>query len=653
VDALDRVTAVRYPTAALDTTYTYDDPAVDFSKGRLTAIARHGQSLDYDYDRFGRVTRDGALVYSYDANGNRTSIGYPGGVSATYGYDFADRQDTLSVQVGADPVQPLVTDSTYLPSGPLASLALGNGASETRDFDARYVPKAIVLEAPTPRRWDYTTDAVGNILGIETRIGCSEADLLLANQSITGVETFTTCAGIEAGPAFSVEAGGSATFTAGTRIALGDGFAVQSSGTFTAGIDPALSPVVDTRDYTYQDVQYFLTGGDGPWGSLAWSYDRIGNRLTETRDGVTDTYTYVTNGGGGNTATLTQISLGVGGTRDYQFGPAGHLEQVTAGANEVVFDSDDEGRLDGLSRPVAGEAVDVLYDGRSFMQSTVEPATGAVTEPTYSSEGLLHALRRQESPTDPEERLIYLYFAGRPVAQLELDGSGSQSLLYLITDQLGTPTVALDETGGEVWDSGFEPFGRDSEKATPDGALAKQVFLRFPGQWEDGRWTVVSLGAAAFYNVHRWYQPGVGRYTKSDPIGLLAGINPQIYTRSNPLTTFDPQGLAPKPAPRGWTRTRACTAEEYDACVQICGAKGVQSCRVSQTFRLVRVKDGKAFYKWKDGPLSCSCNEPQEFICRRRPLACVAAGIGVCVLLVTPWPDDFLIPPVLGGLAVP
>jgi len=540
VDELDRVTAVRYPTTTLDIAYTYDDPAVPFSRGRLTAITRHGQSVDYRYDRFGRITRDGDLTHDYDANGNRREIGYPGGVTATYGYDFADRQETLDVQVGADPVQALVTGSSYLPSGPLTSLALGNGATETRAFDERHVPKAIVLDAPTPRRWDYTTDGVGNILEIESLIGCSEADLVLANQSVTGVESFTTCAGIEAGPAFSVETGGSATFTAGTRVSLGSGFSVKDGGSFVAGIDPAVSPEVETRSYSYQDVQYFLTGGDGPWGSLAWTYDRIGNRLSEIRDGVTDTYTYLTNTGGGNTAILDQITLGVGGTRDYQFGAAGQLEQVTAGANEVVFTSDDEGRLADLSRPVAGAAVDVLYDGRSFMLSTADPATGALTEPTYSSEGLLHALRRQETPASPEQHFTYLYFAGRPVAQLELNGSGGQTLLYLITDHLGTPVVALDETGTEIWDSAFEPFGRDAEEATPDGALANEVFLRFPGQWEDGRWAGAAMGAEVSYNVHRWYLAHIARYARADPLGILAGDeNLYEYVSSNPIRFTD------------------------------------------------------------------------------------------------------------------
>jgi hypothetical protein len=35
------------------------------------------------------------------------------------------------------------------------------------------------------------------------------------------------------------------------------------------------------RDYAYQDVQFFLTQGDGPRGTLDWTYDRIGSRLTE------------------------------------------------------------------------------------------------------------------------------------------------------------------------------------------------------------------------------------------------------------------------------------------------------------------------------------------------------------------------------------
>ncbi|HSL81228.1 MAG TPA: hypothetical protein VLF66_00545, partial [Thermoanaerobaculia bacterium] len=97
LDALDRVTFVDYPDDTLDTTYAYDSqPAAcagaSFPVGRLASITRNGEAVEYCHDRFGRTTRDGELTYSWDANGNRTGIGYPGGVVATYTHDFADRE---------------------------------------------------------------------------------------------------------------------------------------------------------------------------------------------------------------------------------------------------------------------------------------------------------------------------------------------------------------------------------------------------------------------------------------------------------------------------------------------------------------------------------------------------------------------------------
>ncbi|HEY2293451.1 MAG TPA: hypothetical protein VGM86_22335, partial [Thermoanaerobaculia bacterium] len=164
VDALDRATAVTYPTPDLNVSYTYDDPAVPFSKGRLTRIARGTSTIDYRYDRFGRLTQDGELSYAYDANGNPTSLVYPGGVTAVTTYDFADRPASLLAQRTGKPDQPLVSAASYLPYGPLQSLTLGNGITETHAFTQRYFPSAITLGSLLS--WTYTTDKVGNISAI-------------------------------------------------------------------------------------------------------------------------------------------------------------------------------------------------------------------------------------------------------------------------------------------------------------------------------------------------------------------------------------------------------------------------------------------------------------------------------------------------------
>ena len=302
VDALDRVTAVTYPDPSLNISYTYDAPAVPFSKGRLTRIARHGGSVDYRYDRFGRVLQDGDLSYSHDKNGNPASIVYPGSVTAVYTYDFADRPATLKAQRPSLPDQPLVSSAGYLPSGPLSTLALGNGRTETRTFNARYFPTGITLSGSL-LSWTYDTDQVGNILTIADNLNAA-----------------------------------------------------------------------NNRTYGYQDFHYFLTQGNGPWGSRSWTYDKIGNRLTETRSGVTDTYSYLLAPGGGRTPILSQIALGAGGTRTYQFGPAGHLAQMTAGTDSTLFTSDSAGRLAGIARPSTNSSSAFLYDGRSYMNLAAQGA---------------------------------------------------------------------------------------------------------------------------------------------------------------------------------------------------------------------------------------------------------------------------------------
>jgi len=41
----------------------------------------------------------------------------------------------------------------------------------------------------------------------------------------------------------------------------------------------------------------------------------------------------------------------------------------------------------------------------------------------------------------------------------------------------------------------------------------------------------------------RYYDPKVGRYISSDPIGLRGGLNTYLYARANPLRYIDPKGL--------------------------------------------------------------------------------------------------------------
>ena len=46
-----------------------------------------------------------------------------------------------------------------------------------------------------------------------------------------------------------------------------------------------------------------------------------------------------------------------------------------------------------------------------------------------------------------------------------------------------------------------------------------------------------------YYNWHRFYDPGTGRYISADPIGLAGGINLYAYVQNDPVDWVDPWGL--------------------------------------------------------------------------------------------------------------
>ncbi len=123
-----------------------------------------------------------------------------------------------------------------------------------------------------------------------------------------------------------------------------------------------------------------------------------------------------------------------------------------------------------------------------------------------------------------------MYLNGAPLAQID-DVSSSDVLTYLHTDHLGTPRFATNTGGSQVWAANADAFG----VGTPSGSVT--VNLRMPGQYYDAE-------SGLFYNWNRYYNPAIGRYISSDPIGLEGGLNTFLYAEASPVMYSDPEGQA-------------------------------------------------------------------------------------------------------------
>ena len=148
----------------------------------------------------------------------------------------------------------------------------------------------------------------------------------------------------------------------------------------------------------------------------------------------------------------------------------------------------------------------------------------------------------------------------------------TESVTYLHTDHLYTPRYGTNQSGVVTWRWDGEAFGSDEPNEDADGDDVKTtVNLRFPSQYKD-------VEKDSYYNYFRDYNPALGRYVQSDPIGLAAGVNTFGYVKANPMKFFDPLGLLEsitpdnlfKPRPRGPSTDRSSGfCHFYNTCAQI------------------------------------------------------------------------------------
>lgn len=250
----------------------------------------------------------------------------------------------------------------------------------------------------------------------------------------------------------------------------------------------------------------------------AYTYDAIGNRLSETTDGTTKTYTY------DNDHKLVQ-----GGNLSYYYDTNGNqtMRTQTAQLDNVEFVYDYENKL---IKHVAenGNTTAYRYDGAgNRLQRNFE---GAIKRYVVDTSGPLSRVIAETGGTNYATN-FYLYGVG-------LISQGSASRLfreYYLEDGLGNARFITDEDGEKVHETTYDPFGN----ARVFEGNADRTTFQFSTEQLDEETDLYYLRA-------RYYDPVTGRFISRDPIkGSLTNPqsqNPYAYALNNPVVNADPSG---------------------------------------------------------------------------------------------------------------
>lgn len=468
--------------------WTYDQEGQEFGHGagRLTTAAYPAGWTIYGYDALGRVFRTEQTV---DAGSG------PRSKSVWYGHDAAGRPTSITYPSGR-------VLQIGRAGGQIVSLGLAPGAGA----------------APLPLLVNIQSDPAVGTEGLVR----SWSWALATGEARPHVRVFDTSGRLVRHPL-----GGALrdiVYDAADRI-VGFRHVDASTGAATAETQ-ALDQV-----FGY-DALGRVTSVSTSVGSWAYAYDANGNRTQSRRiaSGTTQVRNHAV-------AAASNRLLGLDNpARAMTHDGAGNTTSDASGGMGWTARHDASGRMVSLTVTGQGGARTELEFGHDARGQRVYKRVrgGAGVIFVYDLEGRLLGEYAGNGGAVLRE---YVWLQDTPVAVV--DGTAASPLPYYIhADHLGTPRVAIDRNGALRWSWIVEPFGDAAPSTNPRGLGAFTLNLRMPGQYHD-----VESGLS--HNWQREYDASVGRYTQSDPIGLAGGINTYGYSRGNPLSYVDPEGLAP------------------------------------------------------------------------------------------------------------
>jgi RHS repeat-associated protein len=532
-DELNRLKQITDPASGL-TQFAYD------SNDNLTSVADPRSLVtSYTYSGFGdlktQVSPDtGTTTNTYDSAGNLDTSTDARGAVADYAYDALNRVTSVSYTLGG------VTDQTitYTYDGGTSQLGHLTAASDanhtlswTYDAQGRVIGKGQQVGSVT-KAIGYGYNAQGQLGSIVLPSGTTVLYGYNSNGQVSSVAlsspSTTILSNVTYDPFGPITGWTWGNSTTASRTFDADGKLTSLGGqeSKTFGYDDAfrITGVTDLADSSkswtlgYDNLDR-LNSGAKTGTTIGYTYDANGNRLSQTGTSAS-TYTV---SGASNRLSSTTGSL----SRSYTYDAVGNT--LTSGATVHTYNHANRMKASRL----VGNG-DTAYEYNALGQR-VKKSGGVIASAVhfmYDEAG--HLVGEYDSSGNLIQETVWL--GDMPVATLRPNG-GSVDVFYVHSDQLNTPRKVSRPSDNQLrWSWDPTPFGEGAPDENPASLGSFAYNLRFPGQQFD-------VESGLNYNYFRDYEPAIGRYLESDPIGLKGGINTFTYVGGDPATQVDPQGL--------------------------------------------------------------------------------------------------------------
>jgi RHS repeat-associated protein len=269
----------------------------------------------------------------------------------------------------------------------------------------------------------------------------------------------------------------------------------------------------------------------GPEGTVQYHYDRDHRLIKETRsDGTTHVYAYDQSDNIIHKSGLGHIILDSGnrlssvGITKFTYNDRDHIASCSSPSSEVCYHYDSKDAL--IAADINGKKWMAEYD--PLCRRIRKTWNGKTTEYFWDDKRL-----SAEIGSDGSLR-IYIYididalvpFMFIDYDSIDEDPTDGRSY-FVYTDQRGCPFCITNTANDTVWRADIDPYGF----AVIDPESTIEFNLRMPGHYFDAE-------TGLHYNRFRYYDPRIGRYLQSDPLGLAGGVNLYAYS-ANPLTHVD------------------------------------------------------------------------------------------------------------------